>query len=86
MRFEAFDTAAIQEDGMFGDHLRRFLVLLVRDAALCDVMRAVLRGQPCPSAEYFYKLRSAGILAGESVADARPRCRLYADYLNRHLF
>ncbi len=86
MRFVTFEIAAMQEDGMFGDHLRRFLVLLVRDAALCDVMRVILRGQPCSSAEYFYKLRSAGILAGDSVADARPRCRLYADYLNRHLF
>jgi serine/threonine protein kinase len=85
MRFAAFETAAGQEEGMFGDHLRRFLVLLVRDPHLCDVMRAVLRGQPCPSAEYFYKLRSAGVLAGESISDARPRCQLYADYLKRHL-
>jgi hypothetical protein len=85
MRFHTFETVAAQEEGMFGDHLRRFLVLLVRDPHLCDVMRAVLRGQPCPSAEDFYKLRSAGILSGDSLADARPRCQLYAVYLKRHL-
>ncbi len=85
MRFSEFESVAAQEEGMFGDHLRRFLVLLVRDPHLCDVMRALLRGQPCPSAEYFYKLRSAGILAGESIADARPRCQLYSTYLKRHL-
>jgi len=85
MRFAAFEAVAGQDEGIFGDHLRRFLVLLVRDADLCEVMRAVLRGEPCTSAEYFYKLRSAGILTGDSIADARPRCRLYADYLKRHL-
>jgi hypothetical protein len=85
MRFAEFEAVAGQEEGIFGDHLRRFLVLLVRDADLCDVMRALLRGEPCTSAEYFYKLRSAGILTGDSIADARPRCRLYADYLKRHL-
>lgn len=30
-------------------------------------------------------LRGAGIIAGESAWDARPRCRLYADYLARPL-
>ena len=85
MRFPAFAAVAGQEEGMFGDHLRRFLVLLVRDPHLCDVMRLVLKGQSCPSAEDFYRLRSAGILAGESIADARPRCQLYAAYLKRHL-
>ena len=48
-------------------------------------MRDILNGKPCPSAETFYKLRSAGILTGDSIDDARPRCRLYADYLRRHL-
>ena len=85
MRFSAFEAAAAQEEGMFGDHLRRFLVLLVRDPHLCDVMHALLHGKPCPSAEYFYKLRSAGVLSGESIDDARPRCQLYAAYLKRHL-
>ena len=41
--------------------------------------------QPCPSAQSFYRLRSAGVLAGDSVRDARPRCRLYETYLTRHL-
>jgi hypothetical protein len=85
MRFAAFEAVAGQEEGIFGDHLRRFLVLLVRDAELCDAMRAILRGEPCASAEYFYRLRSAGILSGESITNVRPRCRLYADYLKRHL-
>lgn len=83
--FSEFESIADQEEGLFGDHLRRFLVLLVRDDQLCDAMRAALRGQPIPGAEAFYKLRSAGLIAGESIGEARPRCLLYRLYLERHL-
>ena len=74
-----------KEDGVFGDHLRRILVVLVQNPELMEVVRAVLHGQPCPTADSFYRLRSAGILAGESARDARPRCPLYTAYLQRHL-
>jgi hypothetical protein len=81
----AFEAQADRDEGVFGDHLRRMLVLLVKEPELCDAVRGVLRGQPCPSPESFYRLRTAGILAGESSRDARPRCALYATYLERHL-
>jgi hypothetical protein len=80
-----FADEAAREDGVFGDHLRRILVLLARDTELCDVVRGVLRGRGCPSTESFYRLRSAGVLAGESARAARMRCELYARYLERHL-
>jgi hypothetical protein len=80
-----FATEATREDGIFGDHLRRILVLLARDPELCDIVRGLLRGRGCPSPESFYRLRSAGLLAGESAHDARMRCELYTRYLERHL-
>jgi hypothetical protein len=70
---------------IFGDHLRRLHTLLRRDPELCEAMRAVLRGQPCPTPESFYRLRSAGVLTGRAESEARPRCRLYAAYLERCL-
>jgi DNA-binding SARP family transcriptional activator len=79
------EAQADQNEGIFGDHLRRMLVLLARDPDLCEAVRGVLRGGPCTTAESFYRLRSAGVLAGDSAADARPRCQLYAAYLARHL-
>jgi tRNA A-37 threonylcarbamoyl transferase component Bud32 len=85
MSSSAFSRQADLDEGPFGDHLRRFLVLLAQDAALCDVVREILRGRPCRSTESFYRLRSAGVLAGDSVQEARPRCQLYATYLSRHL-
>jgi DNA-binding SARP family transcriptional activator len=79
------ETRADHSEGIFGEHLRRLVAVLGRSPELCAVMRGVLQGQPCPTPESFYRLRSAGVIAGDSAADARPRCRLYAQYLGQHL-
>jgi DNA-binding SARP family transcriptional activator len=76
---------ALRDDGIFGEHLRRIAALIARDADLLEAVRAVLEGRPCPTRDCFYRLRSAGILAGESLSEARFRCPLYAAYLRRHL-
>ena len=81
----AFEEAADRDEGPFGDHLRRMLILLARDEELSDVVRAVLKGQPCPTMESFYRLRSAGVMSGDSAKDVKLRCQLYATYLERHL-
>jgi hypothetical protein len=85
LTIDAFEEQALRDDGLFGDHLRRMLVLLGKDAALCEAVRTVLRGLPCPDPESFYRLRSAGVMAGESPHEVRPRCQLYAMFLERHL-
>ncbi|MFT4588640.1 MAG: hypothetical protein ACI8QF_002744 [Limisphaerales bacterium] len=82
---ENFETYADQDEWIFGDHLRRMLVLLARDLELTEVVRGVLRGEPCPTPESFYRLRAAGVMNGSTQNDVRPRCRLYAQYLRRHL-
>jgi DNA-binding SARP family transcriptional activator len=80
-----FEAQADRDDGLFGDHLKRLLVLLVGAPELREAVQEVLRGRPCPSASDFFRLRSAGVLAGGSARDARLRCPLYATYLERHL-
>jgi hypothetical protein len=79
------ESTADREDGIFGDHLRRILIVLARNSELVEVVQGVLQGRPCPTADSFYRLRSAGIVAGESARDVRPRCPLYTSYLRRHL-
>jgi hypothetical protein len=79
------ETRAPGDEWIFGDHLRRILALLRRDTELQEAVGEILRGHPCPTLESFYRLRSAGVIAGEFERDARPRCRLYAIYLSRHL-
>ena len=76
---------ADHDEGPFGDHLHRILVLLARDPELSEVVRGVLRGEPCPTPDSFYRLRSAGLMAGDSQQTVRPRCELYRTYLEHHL-
>jgi hypothetical protein len=81
----AFQALAESDEGPFGDHLQRILVLLAREPALTEAMREVLRGHACPNTDSFYRLRSTGLISGQSAREAKPRCPLYANYLERHL-
>ena len=85
MTLADFKVQAERDDGVFNEHLRRLLILLSGDPTLCDVVRSVLRGRPSSSSESFLRLRSAGVLVGESIDDMHMRCELYASYLKRHL-
>jgi class 3 adenylate cyclase len=85
LTFDAFAALADRDEGIFGDHLRRMLVLLAKEPEMAAVVRGVLQGQPCPTAESFYRLRASGIMAGDSAHDVRLRCQLYGAYLRRHL-
>ncbi|HLV80307.1 MAG TPA: AAA-like domain-containing protein, partial [Chthonomonadaceae bacterium] len=81
----AFEAEALQEEGMFGDTLRRMASALGQDTGLIEAVRAVLQGEPIANPDSFYRLRSAGILLGRSEQEARIRCRLYENYLRRRL-
>jgi len=80
-----FEAVADQDEGPFGDHLRRILVLLARDPVLTEAVREVLRGKPCPTTDGFYRLRSTGLVSGHSAREAVLRCPLYEKYLERNL-
>jgi hypothetical protein len=85
LTLDEFEAAATAEDGPFGDHLRRMLIMLAKDPELMEAMRGVLRGECCPNPESFYRLRSAGVIGGTSARDVEPRCDLYTVYLRKHL-
>ncbi|MGH8596155.1 MAG: AAA-like domain-containing protein, partial [Gammaproteobacteria bacterium] len=82
---DAIEARADHDEGIFGEHLRRMLVSLSRDAELVQAVRELLRGKPGLDINSFYRLRSAGVLVGDSAEDARFRCRLYAEFLKKHL-
>lgn len=69
------------EAGPFGNHLRRLRALLTAEPALADALQALIHNGASLTSDTFYRLRSAGLIAGDSPHDARPRCRLYANYL-----
>jgi serine/threonine protein kinase len=83
--FSQFESKAAHDEGPFGDHLRRILVSLAQDPNLCDAMKGLLAGRPASGPEVFYRLRSSGVVSGESARLMRFRCRLYEIYLLRHL-
>ena len=85
LALDELEAVAASDDGPFGDHLRRMLTALAQDQTMRQAMIAVIDGGACPTAESFYRLRSAGLVAGDSANDARPRCRLYAAYLKGRL-
>jgi DNA-binding SARP family transcriptional activator len=85
LRLADFELQADRDDGPFSDHLRHILALLAPDPELGEVARGALQGRPCPTPASFYRLRSAGVLAGASAREPRPRCPLYLAYLRRHL-
>ena len=74
-----------RDEGVFGDHLRRLLVSVSHDGELLGALRGLLFAKTPLNIEQFSRLRSAGVLAGESSDDASPRCSLYNTYLRRHL-
>jgi DNA-binding winged helix-turn-helix (wHTH) protein len=81
----ALEKKADQDDGPFGDHLHRLLVSLSLDQGLLAELRAFLLSGSTLSNSAFYRLRSAGVLSGDTAAEPRPRCEIYERYLKTHL-
>ena len=57
---------------------------LVKDMMTFSKSR-VLKGSSSVGTESFYRLRSAGLMAGDSERNVRLRCQLYATYLEKYL-
>ncbi len=85
MSLDAFISTATRDNGTYGDHLRRIVILLNQDEPLLHAMQKVLQGQSCPDYDSFYRLRSAGILRGESKDNVSLRSQIYEHYLKKHL-
>ena len=73
-----------QESGPFRDHLHRLMQLISRDTSLTLATSEVLTKGYCSDTESFYRLRSAGVMSGDSQS-ARLRCKLYSDFFQKHL-
>jgi hypothetical protein len=85
---EALESVADQDEGPFGDHLRRILVTLAKNPVLTEAVRQVLAA-PGEKASIpmddFVRLRSAGVMTGASSTEVKLRCQLYRKFLGRHL-
>lgn len=84
MDFDYFLLQSHEDNGPYGDHLRNMAHLIREDADLLSAVKSTLSGKGCPE-ESFFRLRSAGVLSGDSHLKAQPRCELYSVYLKRRL-
>lgn len=78
-------SVATDDNGPFGDHLRRHLWVLRDNSHLRKALRQVISGRGCEDEDVFQRLRAAGLIEGESRALAKTRCDLYALYMRKHL-
>lgn len=85
LSFAEFLAKIEKDESIFEDHLRRIVMMLRKDTELCDVMRGILRGQPCPTHDTFFRLRSAGIVNVNMSEQVGSRCQLYENYLRRKI-
>ncbi|MDB6170910.1 MAG: Toll-Interleukin receptor domain protein [Chthoniobacteraceae bacterium] len=83
--FEKLLVEAATDYGIFGDHLRRFYTSLHSDPEIESAMSEFIRHGRELTIEQFHRLRSAGLVVGESRQEAIVRCGIYGDYLRRHL-
>lgn len=84
LQIDTFLPFILRSDGPFRDHLERMLKFIAADSNLRESIIAVLRGDEC-SESSFYRLRSAGVLIGQTPQTAKPRCGLYGEFLGKHL-
>ena len=77
-------SAADAEAGPFSDHLARLLELVNSNAVLMSAVQSMLQGKPIANAMDFYRLRSAGVITGNSCDRAKFACDLHRLYLERH--
>ena len=85
LAIDALETQAGRNEGLFGSHLRLLFTSLTQNQELTDALRHFLTGPFCASEDAFYRLRSAGLLAGETPEECHWRCALYAAYFQRYL-
>lgn len=82
---EVVEELADTESSVFGEHLRRLLHSVAHDPLVLEAARQFLLRDTKPQGAVFYRLRSAGVLVGDTPEDCRMRCALYEGFLRRKL-
>jgi hypothetical protein len=82
---EELRGVAVSDTGPFGDHLRRLLWALRDRERMRAALNQVIREKCCSDEADFQRLKSAGLVQGESRQSASTRCDLYLQYFSKHL-
>ncbi len=85
LKLERMTDQADLDENVFKDHLRRLQIALSKDVELASALLDLLNGKPGLKTDIFYRLRSAGIVKGNSSKEAAIRCELYRVFLQTRL-
>ena len=72
-------------DGVFRDHLHRFLFHFQREAALAAAMKRVIGGEGCDDVRMASRLEAGGLVRRDKNMKVVPQCGLYADFFGQEL-
>jgi AAA-like domain/TIR domain len=84
-KLPALLAVAANESGPFADNLHGMSWMLNKAPELFDCLRQVIYGRGCGDERHFQRLWAAGLVRGDTRAEARMRCRVYEDYFRDHL-
>ena len=82
---EDFYRAETAGNGVFRQHLSRFLFQFQREPVLATTMKAVVWGKGCKDGALADRLESAGLVTYDEALKVVPACRLYAEYFKKEL-
>lgn len=82
---EEIENEALRDDSLFAEHLDRVRRTATSSPERLQVVMDLLQGTPCADRDAFSRLRSSGVLAGDSMSESRLRCLLYESWLKRRL-
>ena len=72
-------------NGIFGEHLNRFLKIFQKEPELAGAMKRVIEGKGCKNVKQAERLEAAGLARRDEHQKLMCSCGLYADYFSREL-
>jgi hypothetical protein len=85
LRLQDLIRVAGEMTGPFADHLRGIAWLLRKSPDLRAGLLEVVKNRTCTEEMHFQRLWAAGLIQGEARNACMVSCRLYEQYLTRHL-
>jgi len=72
-------------DGIFQDHLRRFLSVFQQEETLSEAMKNISNSKGCSDFRLRNRLESLGLIRQNQQQEWEPLCHLYRDFFAREL-
>lgn len=83
--FDSLFDVQTAGDGVFRDHLHRYLMQFLQDKALAAAMANISSGHGCTDLRMIDRLEAAGLVRRDETHTVVPSCSLYADFFRHEL-